>query len=251
MTQGSTQRGATAASTDLAEAFGAVDTWIFDLDNTLYPAECNLFAQIDQRMGDFISDFLQVEWEEARRIQKQYFRDYGTTLNGLMNVHGMSPEPYLEFVHDIDHSVIPPSPELDTALRALPGRKVIYTNGSISHAERVLARIGITEHFNDMHDIKASDYAPKPHRGSYEELLKRTGIAPEQSAMFEDIARNLEVPHELGMVTVLVRTDTFHPDRGHVHLGTGEEPYVHHVTEDLASFLKKLSKALQVPTASS
>ncbi|PLX41462.1 MAG: pyrimidine 5'-nucleotidase [Hyphomicrobiales bacterium] len=225
----------------MRSAFAHIDCWIFDLDNTLYPPETELFAQVDQRMGAFIAQYLGVDRHEARRIQKRYFADYGTTLNGLMAQHGLDPQTYLDYVHDIDHSVVPADPALDTALGRLDGRKLVFTNGTVKHAEQVMKRLGITRHFSDIHDIAAGDYQPKPKPAAYERLLARTGIAPRQAAMFEDIGRNLQVPHALGMATVLVRTEHPHPDRGFGLLGDGGEPYVDHVTDDLAGFLARLA----------
>lgn len=221
--------------------FSHIDSWIFDLDNTLYGPETGLFAQVDERMGAFISEFLGVERPEARRIQKRYFAEYGTTLNGLMDQHGLDPEAYLDFVHDIDHSVIPANPALDAALAALPGAKLVFTNGTVSHAQNVMQRLGISRHFSTIHDIAASDYQPKPKRSAYERLLALTGIEPGRAAMFEDMACNLDVPHQMGMATILVRTSHPHPDRGFGLLGNGDEPFVDHVTGDLAGFLSKLA----------
>ncbi len=226
----------------MLNGFDQVSTWIFDLDNTLYPARCNLFAQIDVRMGQFIADFLGVDLVEARRIQKAYYVEYGTTLNGLMQVHGLNPDLFLEFVHDIDHSPVAADPRLAAALAALPGRRVVFTNGSLAHAERVMQRLGVAGHFDVVHDIVASDYAPKPRREAYQRFIARSGIDPARSAFFEDIARNLEVPFEMGMQTVLVRCpDDNHPEKFELRTGTGDEPYVGHVTTDLAGFLVELS----------
>ena len=181
--------------------FSHVDTWVFDLDNTLYPASCRLFDQIDVKMGNFVSKLLNVEYAEAKRRQKEMFYKYGTTLRGLMTEHGITPDDFLDYVHDIDHSPVPPNLTLDAALHALPGRKLIFTNGTVAHAEKVLARIGITHHFGDIFDIVHSDFIPKPEMEPYAKFVRQTGIRPESSAMFEDIARNLEAPHALGMTT--------------------------------------------------
>ena len=227
----------------MSNDFAHVESWIFDLDNTLYPARCNLFAQIDMRMGAFIADYLQVDAAQARRVQKQYYRDYGTTLNGLMQVHGLNPDRFLEFVHDIDHSPVQLDPALSSALDALPGRKIVFTNGSLAHAEKVLNRLGVANHFDDVHDIVASGYAPKPKREAYERFIARSGVRPKVAAFFEDIAGNLEVPFAMGMTTVLVRCPmNNHPEKHHLRLGTGEEPHVSHITEDLTRFLCALAE---------
>lgn len=222
--------------------FAHIDTWIFDLDNTLYPASCRLFDQIDVRIGAFVSWLLDIEPAEAKRIQKAYFYEYGTTLRGLMSEHHVAPQDFLDYVHDIDHSPVPANRMLDEALHALPGRKLIFTNGTVMHAQKVLARIGVTHHFGDIFDIVHSDYIPKPAIGPYRKFIAETGIEPERSAMFEDIARNLEVPHQLGMTTVLV-TSPDNKDAQHLnalHGGAGEK-HVDHVTDDLAAFLTQLA----------
>lgn len=226
-----------------ANAFDHVDIWIFDLDNTLYPAHCNLFAQVDTRMGEFISRFLGVDRTEARKIQKSYYHEYGTTLSGLMNCHDMAPGPFLDYVHDIDVTPVEPDRLLSETLAALQGTKYVFTNGSVRHAENVLGRLGIQNHFSDIFDIVAADYIPKPQPDTYSRFLEATGIDPLKSAMFEDIARNLEHPHAIGMTTVLVHSPE---DKRHQHSnewdGVGaDEPHVHHVTDDLTSFLAPLT----------
>jgi putative hydrolase of the HAD superfamily len=221
--------------------FAHVDTWVFDLDNTLYPASCRLFDQIDVKMGEFVSRLLNVEYVEAKRHQKALFYKYGTTLRGLMMEHGVNPDGFLDYVHDIDHAPVRPNPALDNALHRLPGRKLIFTNGTVAHAEKVLARIGITHHFGDIFDIVHSDFIPKPEMEPYRKFVAATGIAPETSAMFEDIARNLEAPHALGMTTVLVVSPE-NRDAEHLNATTGgtAQAHIDHVTGDLAGFLAGL-----------
>lgn len=222
--------------------FDHVETWVFDLDNTLYPASCRLFDQIDVRMGEFVSRLLNVEYAEARRRQKEMFYRYGTTLRGLMTEHGIPPDEFLDYVHDIDHSPVPMNTALDEALHRLPGRKLIFTNGTVAHAEKVLARLGITHHFGDIFDIVHADYIPKPEMEPYRRFIARTGIRPEASAMFEDIARNLEVPHALGMTTVLVVNPANH-EAACMNTASGglQKEHIHHVTDDLARFLGQLA----------
>jgi putative hydrolase of the HAD superfamily len=226
--------------------FSHVDSWVFDLDNTLYPASCRLFDQIDVRMGEFVSRLLGVDLPEAKRRQKDMFYKYGTTLRGLMTEHGIVPDDFLDYVHDIDHSPVPPNLQLDEALHALPGRKLIFTNGTVAHAEKVLNRIGITHHFGDIFDIVHSDFIPKPGGEPYRAFIRQTGIRPEGAAMFEDIARNLEVPHALGMTTVLVvspdNTDAEHLNRAS---GGAAQQHIHHVTDDLPAFLTDLALRLK------
>jgi putative hydrolase of the HAD superfamily len=223
--------------------FDRVDSWIFDLDNTLYPAHCDLFSQVSQRMGEFISAFLRVDRDEAHRIQKAYFHEFGTTMNGLMTRHAMAPQAFLDYVHDIDLEPLAPDAALDLALAGLEGRKYVFTNGSVRHAQNVLGRIGIAHHFDDIFDIVAADYVPKPRPECYDRFLARVAIAPGQSAMFEDIAHNLAHPHALGMVTVLVRSPRDRrADHSNEWDGIGaDEPHVHHVTDNLAEFLAPLA----------
>ena len=222
--------------------FAHIDTWVFDLDNTLYPASCRLFDQIDVRMGEFVARLLDVDFGEAKQRQKQLFYKYGTTLRGLMVEHGVGPDGFLDYVHDIDHAPVPPNPALDAALHGLPGRKLVFTNGTLTHAEKVLARIGVTHHFGDIFDIVHSDYIPKPEMEPYRKFVIQTGIRPETSAMFEDIARNLEAPHELGMTTVLVVSPE-NRDAEHLNRATGgtDKTHIHHITDDLAGFLGRLA----------
>jgi putative hydrolase of the HAD superfamily len=226
----------------MSRGFSHVDTWVFDLDNTLYPASCGLFDQIDRRICEYVSVLLKVDLAEARRMQKEYFYQYGTTLHGLMTRHKASPGEFLDYVHDIDHSPVPANPALDEALHALPGRKLIFTNGTVAHAEKVLARLGVTHHFGDIFDIVHSDYIPKPDIGPYRKFIGQFGLRARTAAMFEDIARNLKPPHDLGMTTVLV-TSPDNKDAEHInalHGGAGE-PHVDHVTTDLAGFLGRLA----------
>jgi putative hydrolase of the HAD superfamily len=219
-----------------APDFRHVETWVFDLDNTLYPASCDLFAQIDVRMRQYLSVYFGCGEDEARTIQKAYYRDHGTTLCGMMKMHGIEPGPYLEFVHDIDLSVLAANPALDEGLARLPGRKVIFTNGCAAHAKRVTERLGVTAHFDDVIDIAATRYVPKPDRQAFEALAERCAIEPKAAAMFEDISRNLVIPAELGMTTVWVRNDSAWSKQGPEWPKAGAE-HIHHEAEDLASFL--------------
>ncbi|MCB9957098.1 MAG: pyrimidine 5'-nucleotidase [Rhodospirillaceae bacterium] len=183
-----------------------VDTWVFDLDNTLYPAACNLFAQVDRRMTAFIAESFGLPPADARALQKQYFRSHGTTLRGLMTEHGVDPTRFLDYVHDIDVTCLPPSPGLDRALAALPGRKVVFTNGSTKHAEGVLARLGVADRFDAIWDIVAGGYVPKPLQETYDRMIDHLGVDPARAVMVEDIAANLVPAHRRGMTTVWVDT---------------------------------------------
>ena len=230
-----------------ARDFSHVRDWVFDLDNTLYSARYRLFDQIDARMGEYLADFFKVDRAEARRIQKDYFHKYGTTLRGLMKHHGAQPKPFLDYVHSIDYSHIEPDPELDAALAALPGRKWIFTNGTQSHAEAVMNQLGVSHHIDEVFDIADADYLPKPFAETYAAFVDKTGVAPDKAAMFEDIARNLKQPHDMGMTTVLVD----HPDNVdgccmNERHGDREAEYVHHVTHDLGAFLSALTSTKTV-----
>jgi putative hydrolase of the HAD superfamily len=228
-----------------APDFAHVEYWVFDLDNTLYPPACDLFGRIDERMTAFIGAFLGVDAEEARRVQKEFYVEHGTTLAGLMAVHGLEPQRFLAFVHDIDVSAVAPDPALGRAIAALPGSKLVFTNGSVAHAENVIRQLGITGAFHGIHDIVTTDYAPKPRREAYERFIAASGIAPERAAMFEDIPRNLAVPHELGMKTVWVRpAGDAGPERYQrlSHEG-GDEAHVQHATDDLTAFLEGLVRS--------
>jgi putative hydrolase of the HAD superfamily len=223
--------------------FAAVACWVFDLDNTLYPHHLNLWQQVDERIRAYIADFLKVPHDQAFRIQKDYYRRYGTTMRGLMTEHGLEPDDYLEFVHQIDHSPLTPNPALGAALERLPGRKLILTNGTRKHAEAVMRRLEIDRHFEDVFDIAAADLDPKPLPEVYERFLRRHAVDPRGAAMFEDLARNLETPHALGMVTVLVvpeaQRDVF---RESWELEGREAPHVDYVTDDLVGFLNSITR---------
>jgi putative hydrolase of the HAD superfamily len=185
-------------------ALSHIDCWIFDLDNSLYPASANLFALIDVRMGEFIQELLGCGHEEARRVQKTYFHEHGTTLAGLMKAHGVEPSEFLDFVHDIDLARISADPRLVAALDKLPGRKFVFTNGDESYARRVLDRLGLANAFDGLHDIHAMGYVPKPDPSAYRAMCERYGIAAERSLFVEDMARNLKPAKALGMTTVWV-----------------------------------------------
>ncbi len=221
--------------------FGPVTDWVFDLDNTLYPAKTNLFAQIDDRIVDYVIRLKGVSREEARSIQKDYYHRYGTTLRGLMMEHDIEPDDFLEFVHDIDHGALKPDPRLGEAIRRLPGRKFIMTNGTKQHALAVSNKLGISDYFTDMFGIVEAALVPKPFAETYDIFLRRNTIDPTRAAMFEDLARNLKTPHDLGMQTVLVvPSGTREVFREAWELEGRKAPYVGFVTEDLAGFLEGL-----------
>jgi putative hydrolase of the HAD superfamily len=222
--------------------FAHVDTWVFDLDNTLYPHHLNLWHQVDVRIRDYIARFLDVTHDEAFRVQKDYYRRYGTTLRGMMIEHGMKPDDFLDYVHQIDHTPIQPDPALGRALERLQGRKLILTNGTRTHADAVMRRLQVHEHFEDVFDIVAGELEPKPLPQTYDRFLARHAVDPRRSALFEDLARNLEVPHALGMTTVLVVPEkTREVFREDWELTGRDDPHVDHVTDDLAGFLHELT----------
>jgi putative hydrolase of the HAD superfamily len=215
-------------------ALAHVDTWIFDLDNSLYPASCDLFALIDQRMTDYIARLAGCDRVEARRIQKGYFRDHGTTLAGLMSEHGVDPHEFLDFVHDIDMARLTADPDMLAALDRLPGRKLVFTNGDESYARRVLDRLGLANAFDGMHDIHAMNYVPKPHPDAYAQLCARLEVDPASALFVDDMARNLPPAKALGMVTVWV-------DNGSEQASHGADPaMIDHVTDDVGRWLHEI-----------
>jgi putative hydrolase of the HAD superfamily len=219
--------------------FAHVRDWVFDLDNTLYPHHINLFAQIDKNMTAFVAELLQVDPVEAKVLQKRYYHEHGTTLAGLMLHHKVDPNAFLEKAHAIDYSMLLPDEALGEAIKRLPGRKFIFTNGTVAHAEDAARALGILDHFDDIFDIVAADYVPKPAGATYDKFASLNRIDTKHAAMFEDLPRNLEVPKALGMKTVLLvprnldtalletweRADHIDPDS------------VDYMTDDLAGFL--------------
>lgn len=181
-----------------------IDCWIFDLDNTLYPASCNLFELIDERMGQYLQAMFQCDAAEARRIQKGYFRDHGTTLAGLMAEHGTDPQEFLDFVHDIDLARVTPNAQLNWALGRLPGRRLVFTNGDVAYAARVIDALGLTGCFDAVHDIHAADYVPKPAPSAYAEMCEAHRVDPHHALFAEDMVRNLKPAKSLGMKTLWV-----------------------------------------------
>jgi putative hydrolase of the HAD superfamily len=215
-----------------AGPFAHVRTWVFDLDNTLYPVTKQLLAHIDKHMGNFVANFLNVDATEARQIQKTYFRKYGLTLRGLMLHHGLDPVRYYDEMTPMDLTQVDPNPALATALRALNGRKVIYTNASAHHAEIVLDRLGMSDVFEGIYDITAAEYVPKPAIDSYRKLCELHNIDPAEAAMVDDIARNLEAAATLGMKTVWMRTGAEWAE------DVEPEPYIDHITSDILDFVR-------------
>ncbi|MCU0903602.1 MAG: pyrimidine 5'-nucleotidase [Tabrizicola sp.] len=208
--------------------FTHVTTWVFDLDNTLYPPHMRLFDQIEVRMTDWVMRALQIDRARADHLRAHYWQTYGTTLAGLMTEHGVDPGPYLTDVHDIDFSVLSPDPGLAESIARLPGRKIVYTNGCAPYAEKVLAARGLGGLFDSIYGVEHAEFHPKPDARAFATVFGKDGLDPARGAMFEDDTRNLAVPHALGMRTV--------------HVAPVPEPagHIHHHTDDLSAFLARL-----------
>lgn len=228
------------STTSGPRGFDATRVWIFDLDNTLYPAACDLFSQVDRRMAEYIAREIGLSFAEAHRLRLAYYHEYGTTLAGLMRVHGLSPTPFLDYVHDIDLAGVDSDPRLAAAIAALPDRRLIFTNGSRGHAERVAEKLGVLQLFEDICDIAACEYEPKPSREAFERMTRQHDVAPREAAIFEDMPRNLEAPHALGMTTVLVETCEAESSVEGVAFNGAPMRHVHHRTRDLRAFLEAL-----------
>lgn len=208
--------------------FSKVDTWVFDLDETLYPTHTGLFDQIETKMTSFMMRTLGVSHHEANNLRIKYWGEYGTTLAGLMKHHDVDPEPYLTEVHDISFEPLEADPVLRERINLLRGRKIVYTNGSKPYAEKVLHARGLSDLFDDIFGIEHAEYEPKPNSGAFRRVFEKAELNPEHSAMFEDDIRNLKVPHALGMRTV------------HVSPSPRPAPHIQHHTDDLSEFLSKL-----------
>jgi len=219
--------------------FRHIDTWIFDLDNTLYRADSDLFALIDARMSAYVARLLNVTPVEAKKIQKDYYRDYGTTLSGLMRVHGIDPETFLNDVHDIDLTQLTPDPVLNHAIARLPGRRVVFTNGCRYYAQRVLERLNLDHLMDEIWDIRTIAFQPKPDPLAYERTLANSGIAPGRAAMFEDVARNLVPARALGMTTVWINNGSIWSKQGPEH-PVAEPHHIDYETTDLSAFLSTI-----------
>jgi putative hydrolase of the HAD superfamily len=212
-----------------------VDTWLFDMDNTLYPARANLFAQIDRRMEAFVGRLLGLEPAQARQVQKRYFHEHGTTLRGLMLSHGVDPYSFLAEVHDIDMSVLDRDERLAAALGRLPGRCIVFTNGDRPYAEKVLGAIGILDRFEAIHDIHSMGYHPKPDPRAYRGLCDAHGVDPSRAFFADDMAHNLQPAHALGMVTAWINNGSERGDHGH------SPEFIDHEIGDLTDWLEELT----------
>jgi putative hydrolase of the HAD superfamily len=220
-------------------AFAHIDTWVFDLDNTLYSAGSDLWPKIDARITLFLGHLYGLDGLSARALQKFYYERYGTTLRGMMEDHAIDPAAFLAFVHDIDRTSLLPNPILAAGIAALPGRKLILTNGSRMHAIETATALGLHDLFEDIFDIEAGDLLPKPEPETYTRFLQRHAVDPTRSIMFEDIARNLVVPKALGMTTVLVvpKPEVIDTREAFEIVSEDVPEHIDYVTSDLEGFL--------------
>ncbi len=215
--------------------FQHITTWVFDLDNTLYPPAMGLFPQIERRMTDWVMQNLHLGRTEADRLRQDYWQRHGTTLAGLMREHGTDPAPYLAYVHDLDFSVLLPDPDLATAIATLPGRRIVYTNADAPYAHKVLAARGLSGSFDAVYGVAEAGYLPKPERAAFDAVFELDGLNPAAAAMFEDDAHNLRAPHALGMATVHVAPKP--------HIAR----HIQHHTADLTAFLRQITPRLGTP----
>jgi putative hydrolase of the HAD superfamily len=210
-------------------AFSHVTEWVFDLDNTLYPPAVRLFDQIEEKMRSYMVRELGIDEAEANHLRKHYWELHGTTLAGLMREHNIAPDPFLVAVHDISFEALQPDADLAHLIKNLPGRRIVYTNGTKPYAQEVLKARGLDNIFDAVYGIEHADYQPKPKRSAFEMVFGKDGTTTQNAAMFEDEVRNLAVPFEMGLRTVHVAPEP-----------TGED-YVHFHTDDLTAFLRKIS----------
>lgn len=210
--------------------FDHIETWVFDLDNTLYPPEVRLFDQIETKMTSWVMETLKLDQPEANALRKHYWATYGTTLAGLMDVHGLDPGPYLTDVHDISFDDLDPDPALIKGISALPGRKIIYTNGTADYAANVADARGIVHLFDAIYGVEEANFRPKPEPAAYAAVIAKDGLTPSRSAMFEDDPRNLLSPKSLGMTTIHVAPEKI-PDA-----------HIDHHTDDLPQFLSSITQ---------
>tara|TARA_B100000029_G_scaffold346934_1_gene339287 strand:- start:307 stop:984 length:678 start_codon:yes stop_codon:yes gene_type:complete len=215
-----------------------IDTWIFDLDNTLYSADSGIFQQVHQLMGEFIKNYLKVDLKEAKKIQSKYYKEHGTTLKGLMDNYGVDPDHFLAEVHKLDYSIVSSNEKLNIQLKKLIGRKIIYTNANLQHTLDVLERIGLTNFFDEIFDIKMANYIPKPEIKPYQQIIEKYDLNPNSSAMFDDIAKNLVPAKKVGFTSVWINAgyENFSDDI------KSSKKYLDYTTTDLHIFLEKVNK---------
>jgi len=217
-----------------------VKTWIFDLDNTLYSADSGIFQQVHELMGKFVSNQLNIDIDKAKKIQKNYYKQHGTTLRGMMDNHGVDPDHFLAEVHRLDYSIVGPNKELNIELKKLEGRKIIYTNANMQHTIDVLERIELSNFFDDIYDIKMANYIPKPEMAPYEQLIKQFNIDAKSAAMFDDIAKNLVPAKKVGFTSVWI-------DAGYENFSDdikASKSYLDHETTNITKFLENVNKGI-------
>ena len=220
-----------------------IETWIFDLDNTLYPSSCALYRQVEARMTEFIMTELSLDAEAAQALRRRFFEQHGTTLRGLMLEYAMEPARFLDYVHELDLSPVPSNPELVAALAALPGRKLVFTNGTARHAERLLAHLDLTSSFSGIHDIVTCEYRAKPDPSGYHRMIARHAIDAGTTAMVEDMARNLAPAAALGMTTIWIKGGP------HCAPEDADAAHIHHVIEEAGALAPFLVAAPLTPAA--
>ena len=217
-----------------------IDTWIFDLDNTLYSADSGIFQQVHELMGKFVSNHLKIEMNEAKKIQKKYYKQHGTTLRGMMDNHGVDPDYFLSEVHKLDYSIVNSNKELNDQLNKLNGKKIIYTNANMQHTLDVLEQIELTNFFDEIFDIKMADYIPKPEITPYEQIIKKYNLKPNSCAMFDDIAKNLVPAKKVGFTSIWI-------DAGYENFSddiNSSKKFLDYTTTDLHLFLEKVNKKI-------
>jgi len=215
-----------------------IDTWIFDLDNTLYSADSGIFQQVHELMGQFVSNHLNIGINEAKKIQMQYYKEHGTTLRGMMDNHGVEPDYFLAEVHKLDYSIVNSNKDLNNELNKLSGKKIIYTNANMQHTLDVLERIELSNFFDEIFDIKMANYVPKPEITPYEEIIKKYNLNPNSSAMFDDIAKNLVPAKKVGFTSIWI-------DAGYENFSDdikSSKKFLDYSTTDLHLFLEKVNK---------
>ena len=215
-----------------------INTWIFDLDNTLYSADSGIFQQVHELMGKFVSRHLNIDIEDAKIIQKKYYKQHGTTLRGLMDNHGVDPDHFLAEVHKLDYSIVGPNLKLNEELKKLHGQKIIYTNANMQHAINVLERIELSNFFDENYDIKMANYIPKPEMAPYEQMINQFDINVKSTAMFDDIAKNLVPAKNVGFTSVWV-------DAGYENFSDdiqSSKKYLDHETTNITKFLEDINK---------
>ena len=214
-----------------------ITTWIFDLDNTLYSADSGIFQQVHTLMGKFVSEHLKIDINEAKELQKKYYKQHGTTLKGMMDNHGVDPDHFLSEVHRLDYSIVKPNKKLNKELENLKGRKIIYTNANRQHADDVLKRLELSHMFEEIFDIKTANYIPKPEVEPYKKIINDFSINPSTAIMFDDIAKNLVPAKKVGFTSVWI-------DAGYENFSddiANSKKFLDYEVKDISNFLNKVN----------